>query len=135
MIEPDHAATMLQMAEMDLNTIRLMLEHGGFDEEAFGFHAQQATEKALKALIVSMGLICPRTHDLTSLAELIQKNGCDIPESFDELTDLTSFAVEFRYQPLSVDEPSLDRAALADRIAQLIVYVKQALTSQSSDQP
>jgi len=40
---------------------------GGFDRAA-AFHAQQAAEKALKALLVHRGVVPPKVHDLTELA-------------------------------------------------------------------
>ncbi len=40
---------------------------GGFDRAA-AFHAQQAAEKALKALLVHRGVVPPKVHDLAELA-------------------------------------------------------------------
>jgi len=40
---------------------------GGF-ERAAAFHAQQAAEKALKALLVHRGIVPPKVHDLMELA-------------------------------------------------------------------
>ena len=36
------------------------------------FHAQQAVEKAMKALLVDFGAAFPRTHDLKFLLDLIK---------------------------------------------------------------
>ncbi len=53
------AQLMLRKAAEDRTAI-------GFDLPAsiFGFHAQQAIEKLLKALIAFRGATYPRTHDL-----------------------------------------------------------------------
>ena len=45
----DHARLMLQMAQKDLHAIKAMKDPEKFENEIFGFHAQQAIEKALKA--------------------------------------------------------------------------------------
>ncbi|NIR50348.1 HEPN domain-containing protein [candidate division KSB1 bacterium] len=34
-----------------------------FDDEIFGFHAQQAVEKVVKAWPNLLGIVYPRTHD------------------------------------------------------------------------
>ena len=47
----DHAESMLSIAKKDVKALRSMLDPDKFDVETFGFHAQQAMEKALKAWI------------------------------------------------------------------------------------
>ena len=45
----DHAQDLLRMARKDFDALRGMLDHPLFADEIFGFHAQQAIEKSLKA--------------------------------------------------------------------------------------
>lgn len=63
------------------------------------FHAQQATEKYLKAFLVLHGRPVPRSHDV---ADLI-KRCADIDPSLGELlpyaSSLNLFGVEIRYEP------------------------------------
>lgn len=47
----EEAKQMLRMSGKDLSALKGMLEVETFSEEIFGFHAQQAVEKALKAWI------------------------------------------------------------------------------------
>jgi HEPN domain-containing protein len=49
MSDLDHARLMLNMAGKDLKALQNMLDMNAFANEIFGFHAQQAVEKALKA--------------------------------------------------------------------------------------
>ena len=55
MSDLDHAKSLLEMAMGDLNSLRGMVisastaNDGFFSDEIFGFHAQQAAEKCLKA--------------------------------------------------------------------------------------
>lgn len=60
------------------------------------FHAQQAAEKALKAVLARAGVVPPRTHDLVVLwtaAGRVSSLG-DAPEGLD---GLSAFAVDSRY--------------------------------------
>jgi HEPN domain-containing protein len=43
-----------------------MLDANDFPEEVFGFHAQQAIEKTLKAWIAVRRLAYPKSHDAAS---------------------------------------------------------------------
>ena len=58
--------------------------------------AQQATEKALKAVLVFVGIDFPRRHDLDALRNLIP-TGWQVKEEHPDLASLTEWAVEARY--------------------------------------
>ena len=58
--------------------------------------SQQAGEKALKAILVFLGLKFPKTHDLDLIRELIPA-GWKVKEKFPQLYDLSVWAVESRY--------------------------------------
>jgi hypothetical protein len=120
------------MAEADINALRGMLNpalpapEAYFSDEIFGFHAQQAAEKCLKAWIASLGSMYPRTHDLMSLIEDLAEANEDTT-GLDRLVDLNPFAVEYRYESLDSDDEPIDRAAffrevqaLFDRVASKI---------------
>ena len=62
MSDPKCADVMLRAAERDVLTLRDM--SAGVPDESFGFHVQQATEKALKALLAHLGRKYPLTHNL-----------------------------------------------------------------------
>src|SRR5271165_3396484 len=61
------------------------------------FHAQQAAEKAIKAVLLKHQIRFPRTHDLGELIMLIQRHALGWPFAPDEVEALTPFAVEARY--------------------------------------
>lgn len=83
------------------------------DDEAVGFHAQQAIEKWLKAVMALQGLEEARIHDLGRLLEILGEAGVDSPPGADWLDGLSIYAVPLRYADLLDAEP-LDRdAALA----------------------
>jgi HEPN domain-containing protein len=99
-------------------------------DETFGFHAQQAAEKLLKAALAAHGVIYPRTHRLGDLLDLAGDRGLAVPEEFDELHRLTPFAVEYRYEFFAEElEKPLDRAAVLAQVRRLRAWVEVKLAS------
>lgn len=78
------------------------------DDEAVGFHAQQAIEKWLKAVMALHGLEEARIHDLGRLLELLRDTGVELPPDADRVDELTIYAVPMRYDEL-LDAESLER--------------------------
>ena len=65
------------------------------------FEAQQAAEKAIKAVMISRNIEFPYVHDLAHLLSLLEEVGEIIPESVLKAEELTSYAVDTRYPGLS----------------------------------
>ncbi|HUT00843.1 MAG TPA: HEPN domain-containing protein [Phycisphaerae bacterium] len=61
------------------------------------FHAQQAAEKYLKALLVYHEVAFPRTHDLGILLDLLRPVDGSRADALDDLTALNPYGVEVRY--------------------------------------
>jgi HEPN domain-containing protein len=61
------------------------------------FNAQQAAEKAVKAVFIHRGLLFPYVHDLERLLKLLARGGVKIPKYVWQARDLTPFAYETRY--------------------------------------
>jgi HEPN domain-containing protein len=83
------------------------------------FDAQQAAEKAIKAVLVRRGVAFPKTHDIRSLLSLLSKAGETIPSEIAEADNLTDYATDTRYpgNPEPVSEEECSRAvALAERV-------------------
>ena len=125
---PGHelARELLQTAESDLKALDHMLNPDAFDDRVFGFHAQQAVEKALKAWLNGLGKVHPFTHDLSLLLHLLEEQGADV-ESCWEFLDLSGYAVRLRYEVLPEWEEPLDREALCRKVRRLLEYVKNLL--------
>ncbi len=70
---------------------------GGVLLEYLCFDAQQAAEKALKAVLIVRNIDVPRTHDIKELLTLLVEAGGEAPERLKEAVALTSFAVQARY--------------------------------------
>jgi HEPN domain-containing protein len=83
------------------------------------FDAQQAAEKALKAVLVLRGVPFPKTHSLPELIDLLATKGESVPEDVHEAAGLTRFAVAARYPGFDDDVEQHDwREAvdLAERV-------------------
>ena len=83
-------------AKSDLDAAYALLERGDFFPRQICFLAQQAGEKALKAVLVFLEIPFPHTHDLDRVRELIPE-GWEVKEKFPELYDLSIWAIESRY--------------------------------------
>lgn len=73
------------------------------------FEAQQAAEKATKALLIYSNCDYPYTHDMAELlTHLQEKTDLDIPGPVQQMPRLTRFAVASRYpgptEPITEDE-------------------------------
>jgi HEPN domain-containing protein len=107
----EEALRLLRLARRDRGTFDLLLPLPDAGLAALGFHAQQAAEKALKAVAVSLGLEVLRTHDLAALGQAILDSGTALPLTVDQLRSLNPFAVEYRYDDELI--PKISREALA----------------------
>jgi HEPN domain-containing protein len=116
-----HARLLLSIARRDLQASSHMLNPSDFPEEAFGFHAQQAVEKALKAWVCLKGVTYPWEHDLEQLFQLLEDAGEKGATEFRDLVGLTDFAARLRYD-YSDDEP-LDREETLRRVAAIVALV------------
>jgi len=86
--------------------------------EAVAFHAQQAVEKYLKALLTWRQVEFPKTHDIKRLLELIGSCDSGLAESLSNTIDLTAYAVEYRY-PGEYPPVTMDDAIKAVEMADL----------------
>ena len=71
----EQARHFLGIAERDYRALGGMRDPEVFSDEIFGFHVQQAVEKALKAWLCALGVPFPRTHDLDELGALLEDAG------------------------------------------------------------
>lgn len=123
MSDREHAYALLSMVRRDLKALQGMTDARSFADEIFGFHAQQAAEKALKAWIAARGEEYPLTHSIAALLALLEKAGCDVRDFWD-LTKYSAFAVQFRYETFDLDEPPLDRRAAILEMQALFDYMQ-----------
>lgn len=121
MSDPKCARVMLQAAERDVLTLQGM--NSGVPDESFGFHVQQATEKALKALLALLGRRYPLTHNLYDLFALVDEEGV-ATGFYRPLSSFTPYAVEFRYEGVGAGHQPIDRAAALTLVEALVREVQ-----------
>lgn len=131
MSELKHARALLDLAEKDLKALRGMGDTHIFADEIFGFHAQQAIEKTLKAWLAALGQDYPLTHNLARLLALLEEQGAGVDEFWD-LTEYTAYSVEYRYGAMDITEEPLDRPAVIQQVQQLMHRVQGILAEQIS---
>lgn len=99
----EEALRSLRLADRDIKAFVLLSASSEAPLSIVCFHAQQAVEKSLKAVLYFNSIEFGRTHDLVKLAELIRDNGLALPISDDELHKLAPFAVTFRYDDKEIE--------------------------------
>jgi len=103
---PDDPREWLNRARGNLLRARAMLP--GVYLEDLCFDAQQAAEKAIKAVLIAHGVSFPPIHDLARLLTILGQTGEVIRPSIAEAARLTRFAVTTRYpgvtEPVTVAE-------------------------------
>lgn len=123
----DHAHDLLRMARKDFDALRGMLDQPLFADEIFGFHAQQAIEKSLKAWLAARSVSFPLTHDLSRLLGLLEESGSEV-RTFWPLVQYTVFAVQARYEAGMMDtEAPIDRRAVIEEVQQLFGTVARLI--------
>jgi HEPN domain-containing protein len=126
MSESEGAIGMLALARGDLEALKAFEGSPAIADRIFGFHAQQAIEKALKSWIALLGYEYPYTHNLLSLLALLEQHGADVGR-FWVLTRYTAFAVQFRYGAFQDTGDRLDRAAVIREVAELVDHVARLI--------
>ena len=93
---PGSPTDWLRRARGDLAIAGAPLPEGAFYEDLC-FHAQQAAEKAIKAVYRANDLAFRYTHDLEDLLDGLKREGLSVPQEVEDATDLTEFAWQTRY--------------------------------------
>jgi HEPN domain-containing protein len=88
----NRARSNLAMAKSEMEGVYL---------EDLCFDAQQAAEKAIKALLIKMGVEFPYIHDIAQLLTLLEEAGREISRGVRESEELTRFAILTRYPGLA----------------------------------
>lgn len=116
---------LLLAAEDDWATIQLPVP-----VRVLGFHAQQAVEKLLKALIASHGSTFAWTHELESLEVELTALGETLPVVPFPLLSLQPYAVAFRYAaaPILLDS---DRDDIRRTVDVILAHVKGRIAAMN----
>lgn len=116
------AHMLLASASQDLAACALLSAGPGIGDAVIGFHAQQAVEKSLKAVLSAHRIEFRRTHDLISLLDLVQDHDLPPPPEAHWLDELNPYAVEARYG--TIEPEGLDRARALDTATQVLAWAQ-----------
>ncbi|MEO5351747.1 MAG: HEPN domain-containing protein [Magnetococcus sp. XQGC-1] len=119
----DHAQLLMRLAHADHRAMTGMGDPEVFTDAIFGFHAQQAVEKGVKAWLAALDVLFPLTHDISRLLPLLGNRGVEVGKLW-EWVELTPFAVEHRYAWVADAEEPLDRADMIDRVNKLLNHIE-----------
>lgn len=106
--QQDLARKLLRRAKDDQAATVALLDVSSVSDALAGFHAQQAVEKALKAVLALNGVEFPFSHDLRLLIGLCEAADISLPSELDDVDRLSPYAARLRYG--DEESGSVDRA-------------------------
>jgi HEPN domain-containing protein len=102
---PRASEVLIAKGRGDLAAAIALVDRGEVPDAVVGFHAQQAVEKALKAVLSARSVMYRHRHDIAYLCELLEDAGVALPDEVTRADALTPWAAEFRYEEPASDEP------------------------------
>ena len=106
---PDDPREWLNRARSSLRLSETRLEDVYLDDLCY--HAQQAAEKAIKAVLITRNVRFPYVHDLSELLDVADSAGWKVPARIRTARELTKYATGLRYpNRTDVDEAAYIRA-------------------------
>jgi HEPN domain-containing protein len=98
-VKQDLVNQWIESAQQDLHLAELALaaDYEGYAQ--IGFHAQQAIEKLVKALLVAHSIHPPRDHPIGNLRAVLRSVDPGTAEALKFADPLTPYAVRYRYPP------------------------------------
>lgn len=109
------AQVLARKAEGDESILDRLLDDADVPDDVLGFHAQQAIEKRLKAVLAFHGIGYDRTHSIGYLTSLLERHGIALPQERERIEELTPWAVVARYEDTL--EEALDRVAVGQQVS------------------
>jgi HEPN domain-containing protein len=123
---PGSPTDWLRRARSDLALASIALPEGALYSELC-FHAQQAAEKSLKAVLIHHGVEFRKVHDLDYLITRLPSH-TPLPPEVEEVAALTSYAVQFRY-PGDYEEITAEEHREAIQLAWQVYHWAEQIVS------
>lgn len=123
----DLARVLLARARDDETLIRKVSSDSDIADAIVGFHAQQAVEKLIKAVLAARGVAFIKSHALSYLIGVVEENEIEAPEALSEADVLSPWAVEFRYE--GEEPPALDRPATLKLVEQVRTWAEDEINA------
>lgn len=122
----DLAIALLLKARGDEAGLRAVVDEPDVPDHVVGFLAQQAIEKAMKAVLVVVQISFQRSHDIDYLSRLLEGADLVLPKELRAAVALTPWAVEFRYAD-DFKAAALDRTETLATVAALTSWATEAI--------
>ena len=127
----EHAEILLRKAGQDEYAMNKLALDPEAADEVIGFHAQQAVEKLLKAVLNIRAVAYRRTHDLMTLIDLLRESGPPLPPDLEDVCRLGPFAAEFRYDMMPPEgKESLDRQWIVGRVRRVRSWAESMIETK-----
>ena len=91
------------------------------------FDAQQAAERAIKALLIHLNTPFPYVHDLALLLSVVEQSGQGVPPAIRRAARLTRYAVVTRYPGMSEPVTLEEYEAAVSTAAEVVGWVDQMI--------
>jgi len=108
------AQLLMEKAAGDEKILFRLIDDEDIPDDGLGFHAQQAVEKMIKAVLAHHDVSYERTHNIAYLLRLLDGASIPKPDNAGELPNLSPWAAEFRYtrQPEAVPDREAMRSSV-----------------------
>lgn len=122
------AARLLRKEDQDLHVVNALAQDPETSDEVLGFHAQQAVEKLLKAVLAKAAGDFSPTQNLKVLFEELRANGIAYPVTFEESLRLNRFAVVLHCDDIILNEnETFDRRWAIEAIAHVRAWAVEKI--------
>jgi len=122
----DHALLLLSKASADKLVLDKLADDSEIADDVIGFHAQQAIEKLLKAVLANRNVEYPRIHDIDRLVDVLEAHDGPLPPQARQLDELTPWATQLRYDEL-LDMERLDRQSAQELVDAVLNWANAEL--------
>lgn len=130
-LEPDNPREWLNRARSNLLLAQVLLPDVYLEDLCFD--AQQAAEKAIKAVLLAHQIEFPYIHDLARLLTLVEQAGEQFPEAVRVSAGLTRYAVAARYPgAIEAVTPDEHQQAIATAAA-VVTWAEQRIDAIESE--
>jgi len=121
------------MRRAESNLVQARQRQPGICLEDLCFHAQQAAEKSLKALLLAQRRGPAYTHNLATLLRLIKEARLPVPQDVMRVVRLSDYAVETRYPGMFDPVTEQDYREAMELASRCVAWVRDRLSGTKSD--
>ncbi len=123
----DLARVLLARAVDDEALVQKVAADSEISDSIIGFHAQQAVEKQIKAVLAARRIKFAKSHALDYLIGLVEQHEIGAPPGLEQASTLSPWAVEFRYE--GENPPALNREHALQLVKELRSWAESEINA------